>query len=156
MKKRILSLILLAVTILSVSCGGSETDAGKNSEVFTPLFRLSVPEGKEDLVRITSLAKSKGFFYTVPNEDGGHLGAFVSPERSISSERLTESAGEIAPALIHEGKKDRAVFINSDGVNHLLLKESGAETVPYPENFSVDLSRAAGIKIKISSHSNTS
>ena len=78
MKKRILSLILIAGTLLSVSCGGSEKDAGANSEVFTPLFRLSVPEGKEDMVKMKKKSvtlylnwkyfiKSLSYVYFIPS-----------------------------------------------------------------------------------------
>ena len=142
MKKRILALLLFALALFSSSCGGNNGGTTSRAELFSPLFRLSVPEGKESELLILPLAKSQGFFYTVPNENGGFLGAFVSPERSVSGERVLESEGGISPALIREEKKDRAAFVSGNGISHLLLKENGSQTTPYPEDFSVSLERA--------------
>lgn len=142
MKRRLLALLLFAVTLLSVSCGGENSGTESHADLFTALFRLSVPEGREGEVHILPLAKSQGFFYTVPNENGGFLGAFVSPKRSVSGEKVLESGGATAPALLREEALDRAAFVSGEGISHLLLKENGSQTTPYPDDFSVSLDRA--------------
>lgn len=136
--KRIFSVLLLIFAVLTFfSCGKQEEAPGETGELFSPLFRFTVSEGKASETRLFYLPKSEGFLYLHPDSEGGIKGGFVSPERSISSEAMFQSKASLSTVSVWEDAKDRAHLLTDKELFTLLLKENGAHRTPLPEDFSL-------------------
>ncbi len=135
MKRLICILLMLCTTLFLFACGGEPKEAAPTGELFSPLFRFTVSEGKSGETRLYYLPKSEGFLYLHPGEEGGITGGFVSPGRSISSEAIFKSDASLANLLVWEDAKDRAHLLTDKELFTLLLKENGAHRTALPENF---------------------
>ena len=135
--KRIFSfLLLLCITLTFFACAKEEAVSEGDGEIYSPLFRFTVSEGKSDQTRLFYLPKSNGFLYVHPNESGGITGGFVSPDRSVSSESMFQSEASLTSLLVWEDAKDRAHLLTDKELFTLLLKENGAHRTDLPEDFS--------------------
>ena len=135
MKKRILSLALVFLTLLFSSCNKEKEK--ETGDPFTPLLRFVVEEGSENQLRLFTMPESRGYFYLHPSAQGGFSGGFVSLARSISSESVVNETVPLDFAFMREAGEDRATLISSAGISNLLLKENFSETMPLPEGISL-------------------
>ncbi len=135
--KKILCFLLLFSFVLSAAACGKETASATadSTDVFSPLFRFVVSEGKGSETRIIYLPKSDGFLYLHPGEDGGVTGGFVSPNRSVSSEAMFKTTASISNILVWEDEKDRAHLLTDKELFTLLLKENGTHRTELPADF---------------------
>lgn len=134
--KRLICIFLMLCTALSlVACTSGEQEPIEPEELFSPLFRFTVSEGKSGETRLYYLPKSEGFLYLHPGEEGGITGGFVSPSRSISSEAMFKSDASLGSLLVWEDSKDRAHLLTDRELFTLLLKENGAHRTALPEDF---------------------
>ena len=135
MKRLFSVLLLLCMTISLFACAKEEKSQEETGEIFSPLFRFTVSEGKSAETRLFYLPKSDGFLYLHPDETGGITGGFVSPSRSISSEGTFKSDASLSNLLVWEDAKDRAHLLTDKELFTLLLKENGAYRTALPEDF---------------------
>lgn len=136
--KKIFSLILLFLCVFSfVSCGEKAENQNK-TEAFTPLFRFTVGEGTSQETRLFYLPQSDGFLYLHKGENGGFTGGFVSPSRSLSSEGLVKSDGDLNSVTIWEKGKDCAYLLTEKELILTLLKENNSHSTPLPENIATE------------------
>ncbi len=132
--KRFFSVLLVLCLALSLFACAKEEKNAETGEVFSPLLRFKISDGKADQTRVFYLPKSDGFLYVHPNEEGGITGGFVSPKRSISSESVFKSDASSA-ILVWEDASDRAHLLTDKELFTLLLKENGAHRTALPETF---------------------
>lgn len=137
MKRFFSVLLLICMTITLFSCAKEEEAPESAGEIFSPLFRFTVSEGKSAETRLFYLPKSEGFLYLHPDAKGGITGGFVSPERSVSSEAMIQSEASLSSVLVWEDAKDRAHLLTDRELFTLLLKENGAHRTSLPEDLSV-------------------
>ncbi|MBQ3074571.1 MAG: hypothetical protein IJC26_00755 [Clostridia bacterium] len=137
MKRSICILLLFCIAFSFCSCAKEEASPAQTGDVFSPLFRFTVSEGKSGETRLFYLPESDGFLYLHPGEEGGITGGFVSPERSISSEALFKSEASLSEILVWEDARDRAHVLTEDELFTVLLKENGAHRTPLPEDLSL-------------------
>ena len=138
MKKIVCFFLLLTLSLPLFSCGEEEERKTKEKELFSPLIRFTVEEGRSAETRLFYLPQSDGFLYLLPHKDGGFSGGFVSPDRSVSSEAIFKSDAELDSVLVWEDSEDRAHVLTSKEVYTVLLKENGAHRTPLPEGLSLN------------------
>lgn len=135
MKKILCFLLLFTMTVSMTACKKEmETDPAETGELFSPLFRFTVSEGKAAETRVVYLPKSDGFLYLHPGKEGGVTGGFVSPNRSISSEGMFKTAASVTELLVWEDEKDRAHLLTDAELFTLLLKENGMHRTQLPSD----------------------
>ena len=138
MKRFFSVLLLMCMTLTLFACAKEEETPADGNEIFSPLFRFTVSEGKSAETRLFYLPKSDGFLYLHPDEAGGITGGFVSPARSVSSEGMFKSNASLSSVLVWEDAKDRAHLLTDKELFTLLLKENGAHSTPLPEDFALE------------------
>lgn len=135
MKKTLCFLLLLSLALSTAACGTEkEMNPAETGELFSPLFRFTVSEGKAAQTRVIYLPESDGFLYLHPDEEGGVKGGFVSPSRSVSSEAMFKTASSASELLVWEDEKDRAHLLTDKELFTLLLKENGTHRAPLPSD----------------------
>lgn len=139
MKKVICFLLLCLLPLSLFGCQREESPAtAGEDQVFTPLFRFTVSNGKSAETRLFYLPESDGFLYLHPGEEGGITGGFVSPSRSVSCEAMFRSDASLSSVLVWEDAKDRAHLLTDQELFTLLLKENGAHRTALPEDVSLN------------------
>ena len=137
MKKIFGLLTLIALSLPLVLACGKTADSNAEKDLFTPLLRVAIEAEKREETRLFYLDESRGYCYLHPSESG-FVAGFVSPEESISSERVLEEEVPLSFAAIREQKKGNATLLTNAGVSHLLLKENTGSTTALPESISFD------------------
>ena len=137
MKKTIGLLTLIALTLpLFLACGKT-ADSTAKKDLFTPLLRVAIESEKREETRLFYLDQSRGYCYLHPSESG-FVAGFVSPEESISSERVLAESVPLSFAALREKQKGSATLLTNAGVSHLMLKENTGSTTALPENISFE------------------
>lgn len=130
--KRLFFFILALILLFSLpSCQKDGSEGGEMS--FQPLFQFRIPEGRGDEIRILSCPASRGFFYLHPT-DGGFVGGFVSPERSVSAESVLQGEGKVLSPALFEKKEDLAFVLAGDRLYTALFSGS-AQSTALPDGF---------------------
>jgi hypothetical protein len=137
MKKIIGLLTLIALSLPLLLACNSQNETSAEADLFTPLLRVSVESEKREETRLFYLEKSRGYCYLHPSEAGFVVG-FVSPEESISSERLLEVNTPFSFAEVRENQKGSAILLSNAGVSHLMLKENTGSTTAFPQKISFE------------------
>ncbi len=139
MKKIIGLLTLIALSLsLLLSCDNPK-ELGAETQLFTPLLRVAIESEKREETRLFYLEQSRGYCYLHPTQSG-FVGGFVSPEESISSERVLEENVPLSFAAIEENQKGIATLLTNAGASHLMLKENTGSTTPFPKGISFERS----------------
>lgn len=136
MKKISFFLAICLLFSLFLSCE-KEPEKEALTDPFTPLFRFAVEEKKSGGTRLFYLKESDGFFYLHPQKGGGFAGGFVSPNRSLSSEKILSAEGEIDSVLVWEKEPDKAYVLADSGLYFTLLKENGSQRIESEEEISL-------------------
>jgi len=131
MKKLFPFLSLLLSLLLFCSCAGESVSKTGAAEDFTPLFRFQLQEGAADRTKLFYLSASRGFLYLHTTENGV-TGGFVSPERSISAEKVFSEEAAATITAIAESEKDRAMILTQNSLSYALLSENGATKLDLP------------------------
>ena len=137
MKRLFSALTVLCTLVLLFGCAEETPPSTANEDIFSPLFRFTVSEGKSADTRLFYLPESDGFLYLHPGKEGGITGGFVSPSRSISSEGIFQSQASLSEILVWEDARDRAHLLTDKELFTLLLKENGAHRTALPDEVSV-------------------
>lgn len=128
MKKISFFLAICLSFLLFLSCEKKPAPQ-ESADPFTPLFRFAVEEGKSGETRLFPLKESDGFFYVHPQKEGSITGGFVSPNRSVSGEKILSAEGEPDSVLVWETEQDHAYVLTSGGLYLVLLKEGGSQKI---------------------------
>ncbi len=136
MKKVFLALFALLCLVLS-ACAAPNPPATREQTGFSPLFRFQVPEETQNQTQMFALPRSQGFFYLHAGAQGGFTGGFVSPSRSLSSEKILEGSGKIDGIRVLETTEDRALIWTGDGIFASHLSAGGSQRFALPEDLTV-------------------